>query len=167
VGPFVIAVDDPRRHDVQALLRRHLAFARDNSPPEDVHALDLTGLLDPSVTFYSARSEHGLLAIGALKDLGDDHGELKSMHTAVEMRGRGLGRAMVIHLIAEARARGHRQVSLETGSMDAFIPARNLYMSAGFAPCPPFADYSPSRNSTFLTLSLDGVASGSPPRRHG
>lgn len=154
MGPFVIAIDDPRREDVQALLRRHLVFAHENSPPEDVHALDISGLLDPAVTFYAARNDGGVLAIGALKDLGDRHGELKSMHTAAEVRGRGLGRAMVTHLVAEARARGHRRVSLETGSMDAFLPARNLYTSAGFTPCGPFADYSPSRNSTFLTLIL-------------
>jgi len=158
VTPFAIDIDDPRADDVYALLERHLDFCRATSPPEDVHALDLDGLLDPTVAFYSVRRDGELLAIGALKQLDADHGELKSMHTAAVARGQGAARALVDHLLSVARARGCVRVSLETGSMDAFVPARTLYETAGFASCDPFGSYSPSPNSTFMTLTLDGRA---------
>jgi putative acetyltransferase len=151
-----ISHDDPRADDVRALLERHLAFANAHSPPEDVHALDVEGLLDPAVTFFSFRLNGELLGVGALKQLDADHAELKSMHTSEAARGRGIGRAMLDHLIAVASGRGCGRVSLETGSMRAFAPARSLYASAGFQPCGPFGDYSPSRNSAFMTLSLNG-----------
>ena len=96
------------------------------------------------------------IAQNYLKQIDERHAELKSMHTAVAARGRGIGRAMLSHLIGAARERGFRQVSLETGSMSAFAPARSLYASAGFRRCGPFGDYRPSRNSTFMTLWLDG-----------
>jgi putative acetyltransferase len=150
-----ITVDDPRAADVRGLLERHLAFARANTPPQDVHALDIDGLLDPAVTFYSLRRGGELLGVGALKQLDPHHAELKSMHTAEAARGRGIGRAMLGHLLAVARERGCRRVSLETGSMDAFAPARSMYARAGFRPCGPFADYRPSHSSTFMTLALD------------
>jgi putative acetyltransferase len=150
----VIAVDDPRRADIVALLERHLAFAHQHTPPQDVHALDLTGLLDPAVTFFSARHDGELVAIGALKELDASHGELKSMHTAAGRRRAGLGRAMVVHLVGVARQRGYRRVSLETGTMDAFGPARALYAASGFVACGPFGGYSPSPNSAFMTLEL-------------
>ena len=149
-----ITADDPRAEDVRGLLERHLAFAHANTPPEDVHALDVDGLLDPAVTFFSFRREGELLGVGALKQLDRRHAELKSMHTAEAARGRGVGQAMLGHLIGVARERGCRRVSLETGSMDAFAPARSLYASAGFTPCGPFGHYFPSRSSTFMTLSL-------------
>ncbi len=153
-----ISVDDPRADDVRKLLQRHLAFARANTPPEGVHALDMDGLLDPAVTFFSFRRDGELLGVGALKQLDRHHGELKSMHTAQAARGRGIGRAMLDHLIGVARERGCLRMSLETGSMDAFAPARSLYANAGFRPCGPFGDYRPSRTSTFMTLSLEGRA---------
>ena len=149
-----ISVDDPRAADVRALLARHLAFANAHSPPEDVHALDVDGLLGPAVTFVSCRSDGVLLGVGALKRLDGDHAELKSMHVVEEARGRGVGRAILDHLLAVAREGGFRRVSLETGSMEAFAPARSLYESAGFAPCAPFGDYWDSPNSTCMTLSL-------------
>lgn len=149
-----ISIDDPRARDVRDLLERHLAFANSHSPPEDVHALDVAGLLDPAVTFFGFRLRGDLLAIGALKQIGAYHGELKSMHTAQAARGRGIGAAMVDHLIGVARDRGYRRVSLETGSMSAFAPARALYAKAGFIPCGPFAAYAPSPHSTFMTLEL-------------
>ena len=150
-----IAVDDPRSPDVVALLERHLTFANANSPPEDVHALDVDGLLDPAITFCSARDAAGaLLAVGALKELAPRHGELKSMHTAAEARGHGNGRAMAQHLLSLATERGYARVSLETGTMQAFAPARALYTSLGFAVCPPFADYFDSPNSVCMTREL-------------
>jgi putative acetyltransferase len=150
-----IAADDPRADDVRALLDRHLTFAREVTPPEDVHALDHDGLLDPAISFFAYREDGKLLAVGALKHLDDEHAEIKSMHTAEEARGRGLGRAMLAHLLELARERGYRRVSLETGAMDAFAPARALYASAGFEPTGPFADYPDSPNSAYMTLALE------------
>ena len=149
-----IAIDDPRAPDVLELLGRHLQFAHDNTPPRDIHALEAERLLDPAITFFGFRCRGELLAVGALKDLGDGHAEIKSMHTAASARGRGIGRAMLGHLIGVARERGCRRVSLETGSMAAFAPARAMYASAGFRPCGPFADYAEVGTSVFLTLEL-------------
>jgi putative acetyltransferase len=151
-----IAAADPRAEDVRGLLAAHLAFAAGHTPPEHIHALDTGGLLDPAVTFYGYRCGGQLLAIGALRQLGDSHAEIKSMHTARAARGRGIGRVMLTHLLGAARARGIRRVSLETGTMAAFAPARALYASAGFRPCEPFADYQRTPDNTFMTLWLDG-----------
>jgi putative acetyltransferase len=150
----VIGVDDPRAADVHALLERHLSFANEHSPPEDVHALDVERLVDPAITFVSYRVDGELLGIGALKDLGDGHGELKSMHTSAAARGRGIAGAIVTHLVALARERGLARVSLETGTPEAFRPARSLYARHGFVECGPFGDYAPSAYSTFMTLAL-------------
>lgn len=150
-----ISIDDPRSSDVLDLLERHLAFANTHSPPEDVHALDVTGLVDPAVTFFSFRAHGELLGVGAIRRLDRDHCELKSMHTAEESRGQGIGRAMVDHLVGVARGRGFLRVSLETGAMEAFTPARALYTSFGFEPCKPFGEYIDSPNSICMTLWLD------------
>jgi putative acetyltransferase len=150
-----ISIDNPRASDVQTLLERHLAFANTHSPPEDVHALDVSGLVDPAVTFFSFRADGKLLAVGAIRRIDDSHAELKSMHTAEEARGQGLGRAMVDHLIGVARERGFNQVSIETGTMEAFVPARSLYTNVGFQPCEPFGEYTYSPNSVCMTLLLD------------
>ena len=149
-----IAVDDPTAADVRELLSRHLDFAAAHSPREDVHALDSDGLLDPAVTFFGLRVDGELHAVGALRMLDSEHGEVKSMHTAEAARGRGAGRAMLEHLIGVARRRGVRRLSLETGSMAAFAPARSLYRAAGFDVCGPFGAYVPSRNSTFMDRRL-------------
>jgi len=151
---MIVGIDDPHADDVRELIERHLAFARHNSPPEDVHALDLEGLVDPAVTFFSFRRAGELLGIAALKQIDDYHAELKSMHIAQGVRGRGIGTALVDRLIRFASERGFRRISLETGTQPAFAPARSLYARAGFTPCEPFGNYSPSPNSTFLTLSL-------------
>ena len=155
VSSFAIAAADPTAPDVQVLLARHLEFARSHSPPEDAHALDTDGLTAASVSFYALREGDTLLGIGALKQLTAGHAEIKSMHTAEAARGRGVGRAMLHHLLAEARARGCERISLETGSMSAFAPARALYESAGFVPCAPFDSYRTSPNSTYLTLAVE------------
>ena len=152
---LVIGIDDPGADDVRALLERHLAFAHEHTPPEDVHALEPDDRLRPAMTVFSARRDHHLLAIGALKQLDETHGELKSMHTVEAARGQGIGRAMVDHLLGVARHRGYRQISLETGATEAFGPARSLYRSCGFAPCGPFGDYPESPSSAFMTLVLD------------
>lgn len=168
--PGVIAKDDPRRPDVRALLARHLEFALAQSPPEHSFALNVDGLLDPAIMFFSYRDGAALLGIGALKELGPLHGEIKSMHTALEARGRGIGRAMLSHLLSVAGARGFRRVSLETGTMDAFTPARSLYAGAGFVPCGPFADYQASEDNCFMTLHLSSAEpspAGAGPRGSG
>ena len=152
---LVIEPDDPRREDVRALLEEHLRFARAVTRPEDVYALDLDGLVESSITFFSARVDGELVGVGALKQLVDpEHVELKSMHTAVSARRRGVGRAMVEQLLVVAAERGARRVSLETGAGEAFAPARSLYASAGFVPCGAFGNYPASPNSVFMTRAL-------------
>ena len=150
-----IELDDLSRPEVHALLREHLDDMYDLSPPEDVHALDLSGLRTPDVTFWTVWDVGGvLLGCGALKELTPTHGEVKSMRTPRAARRRGAGRAVLGHIIREARARGYERLSLETGSHDAFRPAHQLYESFGFVYCGPFADYEPSSNSIFMTLEL-------------
>jgi putative acetyltransferase len=151
---LVVAVDDPRRDDVRALLERHLAFAREVTPPEGVYALDVDGLLDPTVTFYSARLDGEVLGVGAFRELDGLHGELKSMHTVESARGQGVGRALVDHLLSVAAERNYRRVSLETGTMEAFAPARAFYTRLGFTPCAPFGDYVGSASSACMTIAI-------------
>jgi putative acetyltransferase len=141
---------------VIALLEEHLRDMHANSPPESVHALDLSGLRRPDVTFWSAWDDDGtLLACGALKELDGRHGEIKSMRTPMQARRRGAGRTMLEHLITTAKQRGYTRLSLETGTMAAFVPARTLYASRGFVPCGAFADYpADDPNSCFMTLAL-------------
>ena len=145
---------DPRDERVRDLVERHLTFGRSFTPLEDAHALEVDELLDPAIVLFTARDGEEILAVGALKEIEDGHGELKTMHTAEAARRRGIGRAMLDHLLAEAHRRGYRRVSLETGTMDAFAPARALYEGAGFTPCPPFGDYRRSPHSVYLAISL-------------
>jgi putative acetyltransferase len=149
-----VAVDDPLRADVRALLDEHLADMHGTSPPESVHALDHTALTDPAITFWTAREDGLLLGTAALKRLPDRHGEVKSMRTATAARGRGVAALLLAHLLDEAVRRGWVRVSLETGSQDFFAPARRLYARHGFVPCGPFDGYGPDPNSVFMTLAL-------------
>jgi putative acetyltransferase len=150
-----IRLDDLGGAEIRALLAEHLRNMHQLSPPESVHALDLTALLKPDITFWTAWSDRELLACGALKELTPEHGEIKSMRTAAAHRRKGVGRAMLQHIMAEARRRSYVRVSLETGSMAAFEPARRLYETSGFTYCPPFADYAEDPNSVFLTRTLE------------
>jgi putative acetyltransferase len=150
-----IRVDDLTAADIRALLEEHLAEMHRTSPPESVHALDLAGLKRPDVTFWSVRSNDLLVGCGALKELDPVHGEIKSMHTVRGRRREGIACAMLAHIIAEARHRRYRRLSLETGSMEAFAPARRLYESFGFTYCAPFASYVDDANSVFLTRVLE------------
>jgi putative acetyltransferase len=152
--PMRVDPDDPARPDVFALLEEHLRNMHELSPPESVHALDVTGLQSPEVTFWSVRDQDRLLGCGALKELDTEHGEVKSMRTPQSLRRSGAGRAVLKHIIEEARRRGYKRLSLETGSMEAFRPAWRLYESFGFQYCGPFADYKPDPNSVFMTLVL-------------
>jgi putative acetyltransferase len=149
-----IELDDPSRPDVFALLDEHLRNMRELSPPESVHALDVSGLKRADVSFWSVREGDTLLGCGALKQLDPQHGELKSMRTPQALRRRGAGRAMLAHLIDEARRRGYTRLSLETGSMEAFRPAWQLYSSFGFSYCGPFGEYREDPNSVFMTLDV-------------
>lgn len=142
---------DPR---VIELLRAHLTRARAVTPPGSSHALDLSGLQAPDIWFWAAWEGDALLGVGALKELAPDHGEVKSMHTAEAARGRGVGTAMLRHIIAAARERGHARLSLETGAMAYFHAAAALYRRHGFVECGPYAHYRPDPNSVFMTLEL-------------
>ena len=149
-----IEVDDLSRREVHALLEEHLANMYELSPPESVHALPLEALRAPEITFWTIWEGPVLLGCGALKELSARHGEIKSMRTPKALRGRGAGRAMLAHILAEARRRGYERVSLETGAEDGFVPARRLYEGFGFAYTGPFGDYVPDPNSMFMTLDL-------------
>jgi putative acetyltransferase len=143
---------DPR---VVSLLQYHLTNARAQTASGSAHALDIDGLEGPNITFWTAWDDDKLLAVGALKRLAGDHGEVKSMHTAPPARRKGIGSAMLQHIIAFARSGGISRLSLETGSWDYFQPAIALYRKHGFVECRPFADYVQDPNSIFMTLDLD------------
>lgn len=151
---MLIRIDDLTGPGIRDLLEEHLRSMRELSPPESVHALDLDSLRQPGITFWTVWSDGELLGCGALKQLEPAHGEVKSMRTAATRRRRGVGRAMLQHILAEARTRGYTRLSLETGSMEAFAPARNLYETFGFTYCAPFADYGVDPNSVFMTRTL-------------
>lgn len=145
-------LDEPQ---VIELLRLHAAGMLENSPPGSCHFLDLSGLKTPDVSFWSAWDGDALLGIGALKELDPAHGEIKSMRTAPAALRRGVGAAMLEHILGVARARGYARLSLETGSTPAFEPAIAMYRRFGFAPCGAFGPY-PAGDpfSRFLTLAL-------------
>jgi putative acetyltransferase len=149
-----IRIDDLRGPEIAELLAAHVAFCRATSPPESTHVLNLEALRSPAITFWSAWEGARLLGCAALKELDPAHGEVKSMHTAVQHRGRGVGMGLLDRVTGEARSRGYRRLSLETGSMAAFASARALYARFGFVECPPFGDYRLDPNSIFMTLEL-------------
>jgi len=149
-----IEVDDLSRAAIHALLEEHLRDMYAQSPPESVHALDLDKLRAPGITFWSAWEGPQLLGCGALKELDARSGEIKSMRTPEALRRRGAGRAILAHIIEVAKARGYERLSLETGSMEAFVPAQRLYESFGFAACSPFGEYVEDPNSAFMTLEF-------------
>ena len=158
MSEIIIQADDPRAADVMELLAVHLAFAREVTPPEDVHALDVDGLDTADVSLFSARRAGELLAVGALRHLDANHAEIKSMHTAAAARGQGAGRMMLDHLVAVARQRSYPRLSLETGTMDGFAAARSLYAGYGFEVCEPFGQYHLKAGSVCMTLWLDGTS---------
>jgi putative acetyltransferase len=151
---FVIRRDDLDGPEIAKLLQAHLDYAAKHSPPESVHALDLDRLRLPEITFWSVWSDGTLVGCGALKELSLDHGEIKSMHTALAHRGKGVAAHLLAHILNVAKARSYQRVSLETGSMAAFAPARALYTRFGFETCAPFAEYRDDPNSVYMTLDL-------------
>ncbi len=153
---MIVALDNPRAPDVLALLEQHLTDMYEVTPAESVHALDPDALAQASITFWSARDAASgvLLGIGALKQHDASMGEVKSMRTAPEARGRGVASAVLTTIIEECRARGLTELKLETGTEDYFAPARALYVKGGFASTGPFADYTDDPNSAYFALTL-------------
>lgn len=156
-----IRLDDLRDPRIATFLEAHLADMRRVSPPESVHALDLDGLRHPAIRFWSAwlpeaTAQDGwqLAGTAALKRLDDGHAELKSMRTAESLRGFGIARALLAHVLEQARAQGFMRLSLETGSQPFFAPARRLYERHGFKACAPFGSYQPDPASHFMTRTL-------------
>ena len=151
---------------VQSLLGQHLSNMQAQSPPESVHALDLSALKADNISFWCAWDNsvpigpgaligHGvLMGCGALKAINSQHGEIKSMRTADRYLRQGVAAQLLAHILDEARKREYTQVSLETGSMAAFEPARKLYKGFGFVDCAPFDSYEEDPNSCFMCLSL-------------
>jgi putative acetyltransferase len=152
--PLTFRLDDVSGEPTRALIARHLAGMRASSPPESVHALDVEKLRAPDVTFWSVWVGEEIAGCGALKRLDARRGELKSMRVADAFLGRGVGRALLDHLIAEARARRIESLWLETGSVPAFVPALKLYESAGFVRCGPFDGYTDDPFSVFMTRAI-------------
>lgn len=152
--------DDLRSPEIAALLQEHLDHMHSLSPPESVHALDLDKLRAPDITFWSVRRNGKLLGCGALKELAPGHGEIKSMRTASAHLRSGVAARMLAYIVDEARRRGYERLSLETGSMEAFTPARTLYERYGFRYCGPFGDYAEDPHSVFMTLELGPAFAG-------
>lgn len=149
---FVAGDLDDRQ--VVDLLREHVASAHANSPPDRAYVLDVSNLRDPAITFWSVWDGESIAGMGALNMLEPGHVEIKSMRVAATHQRRGVGMAIVAHLLDEARDRGMKRVSLETGGNDAFAAARAMYERAGFVPCAPFADYVESDFNRYYTLTL-------------
>ncbi|RCX23814.1 putative acetyltransferase [Fontibacillus phaseoli] len=149
-----IRVDDLTGPEVARLIGEHLHSMTLHSPPESIHALDLEKLRKPEITFWSVWEGNELLGCGALKELDNQHAEVKSMKTSTAHLRKGVAKLMMEHLIHEAKRRGYVRLSLETGSMAAFEPAKKLYEKYGFTYCAPFADYIEDPNSVFMTKEL-------------
>lgn len=149
-----IKLDDLTNPEVQVFVKEHWEEMNRNSRPESCHALALEELRRPDITFWSAWSGEELLGCGALKELDPEHGEIKSMRTDVIHRNQGVATKLLNQILEEARRRHYRRVSLETGSMELFAPARKLYTKFGFKECQPFADYVEDPESLFMTKEL-------------
>jgi putative acetyltransferase len=151
---MLIRVDDLRGPEIAALLQSHVDDMRAESPEESCHVLDLDGLRQPEITFWTVWDGDLLVGCGALKELDPTHAEIKSMRTVDGYRGRGVGSAMMRRILEAAAFRGYSRLSLETGSGEFFAPARALYEKFGFVVCPPFADYRDDPNSYFMTREI-------------
>jgi putative acetyltransferase len=149
-----IRVDKLDGPEIVKLLREHLQSMYLHSPPESVHALDIESLRKPEITFWTIWQDSELMGCGALQELDPTHGEIKSMRTVTAHLRKGVAAAMLVHILEEARRRSYRRLSLETGSADAFAPARSLYTRYGFKFCSPFANYIEDPFSVFMTREL-------------
>lgn len=149
-----IRIDDLSGPEIAALLQTHLIDAAKHSPPGSIHALDLEALRVPQIRFWTAWEDGALLGCGALKDMGNGEGEIKSMHTTAAHRGKGVAASIVAVIVEDARERDFKRLYLETGAVDAFAPARALYQKFGFATCAPFGAYVEDPFSTHMMLEL-------------
>ena len=149
-----IRIDDLSSPEIAVFLEEHIEDMRAVSPPESKHALDLEGLKQPEITFWTVWNGATLIGCGAIKELSAEHAEVKSMRTAASYRGKGIASKLLQHIIREARQRGYQRLSLETGSMPYFEPARTLYEKFGFTYCSPFSIYKEDVNSVFMTKEL-------------
>lgn len=149
-----IALESPLAPDLGPLMQRHTADMHADTPPESIHMMDASQLASPGIWFFVMREEGVPIGMGAFKRIDATHAEIKSMHVLAEVRGRGLSRRMLEHLVDAARAEGFSRLSLETGVQPTFVAARALYANAGFVECPPFEGYVLDPNSVFMTRSL-------------
>ena len=149
-----VRIDDLHGPEIAALLQEHLDDMKRHSPPQSIHALDLEKLRRPEITFWTVWQDGELLGCGAIKQLDETHGEIKSMRTSHRHRRKGVAARMLRHILDEATRRGYRRLSLETGSPSAFMPARELYARFGFSYCGPFGDYADDPYSVFMTRQL-------------
>lgn len=149
-----IIIDSLEGGEVIGLLEEHLADMYATSPPESVHALDVNALKSPEITFFSGWRDGQLMGCVAIKQLDESHVELKSMRTSRHARKSGVATQLLQHALNVSTERGYQRVSLETGSEEYFLAARNLYEKFGFNYCEPFADYKPDPNSKFMTVEL-------------
>ena len=149
-----IRIDDLSGPEIIGLVHEHLLSVALHSPPESVH--DLEALRNPDITFWSVWRDSELMGCGAIKQLDSRHGEIKSMRTVSLHLRKGVAARLTRHILEEAKRRSYERLSLETGSMDAFAPARNLYASFGFKPCGPFANYVEDPYSVFMTREIRG-----------
>lgn len=151
---ITITLEHPVQEDLALLHARHTAAMHADTPPESIHMLPADALAAPGIRFYVMREDSMPVGMGAIKRHDATMAEIKSMHVLMELRGRGLARMMLGHLITEAREQGFLRLSLETGTQDSFWAARTLYRSSGFEECEPFADYRLDPNSVYMTLRL-------------
>lgn len=149
---MVIQLENPATPDVVRLLEEHLADMASHSPPESVHALDITALQHPDVRFFTCRNDDILLGCGAYMKFGIESAEIKSMKTATAYLRQGVAARLLEHIVTASRQEGITRLYLETGSPDAFLPARKLYERYGFVEVPPFGDYRPDPYSVFMCL---------------
>ena len=140
--------------EVNELLNKHFIELRSVSPADSTHVLDIAGLKDPSIKFWSLWENNKLIGCGALKFLDKDHGEFKSIRVADEFRKKGIGERIIEHLIEEAKKLEISKLSIETGAGEFFLPARKLFSKFGFKLCPPFAHYKEDPHSCYYTLNL-------------
>ncbi|WP_422343404.1 GNAT family N-acetyltransferase [Parasphingorhabdus sp.] len=152
--PMDIRLDDLTGKPVQALLAAHLSGMQENSPPGSVYALDLTGLKAPDVSVWTGWDGERLMGVGALKELSDTAGEIKSMRTDAAYLRKGVGARILDHIISVAKLRGYNRLSLETGSGAEFDAALNLYRKYGFENGAAFGGYEASDFNQFLHLDL-------------
>jgi putative acetyltransferase len=149
-----IRIGNLKNKEIVALLQAHHEDMLNHSPPESVHALDLSALEDSSITFWSLWCDQGLAGIGALKELDNEHGEIKSMRTSRHHLRKGIADDLLSHIVKESKARGYKKLSLETGTALAFLPAQKLYKKFGFQECMPFGDYKKDPFSLFMKKNI-------------